>query len=142
MPVPSSATAVYGGSETRIIPDSRTRSLIVRTTREKDLQGIRSLLETLDVPEAKPEPAREAAPDSKPEIMTHILQLKHAKAARLAPLVEKFVAGPGEDHRLDAVIATDEKTNSLVVQAGREAWDQILRLIVVLDAVPSEDAKE
>jgi type II secretory pathway component GspD/PulD (secretin) len=143
-PVPSRTTAVYGGFETLIVSDSRTRSLIVRTSKEKDLQCIRSLLETLDAPEAKPEPepAKGAAPDSKPEVTTRILQLKHVKAAGIAPLVEKFVVGPDENRRLDAVITTDEKTNSLVVQAGREAWDEILRLILVLDAAPSEDAKK
>ena len=55
-PVPPGVRGVPGGGGegTRIVPDARSRTLIVRTTRPEDLETIDAILKEIDVPAPAP----------------------------------------------------------------------------------------
>jgi len=48
--------AASGGDATRIVPDTRSHSIIVRTTRPEDLETIEAILKEIDVSAQVPEP--------------------------------------------------------------------------------------
>jgi general secretion pathway protein D len=128
----------------KIIPDSRTNSLIVIATRE-DMEAAEDLIAKLDVP----------TPEGRGQI--HVYYLAHANAEELAKVltaqateIARTTAGrearrtgapqagrrpgtPGGTTPAGITITADKPTNSLVITASPEAYAVLKEIIQKLD---------
>ena len=134
---PDLATAQRG--EVRIMTDDRTNSLIVMAARSQ-LTDIRGLVRKLDVPIVGGG-------------RIHVYYLKHADAEELSKTITGLVSGtsgrggPGKTgaapQALRSVVSplvegkisvnADAATNSLVIQASKEAFETLVQVIEQLD---------
>ncbi|MDP6987463.1 MAG: secretin N-terminal domain-containing protein, partial [Phycisphaerales bacterium] len=110
-------------------PDERTNTLIVATS-SRSFAMLDEILASLD------------SPLSVDFQEIHLLQLKHATAARMAAVVQRMM-----DARLDRLrsvepetaelqrvtVMTDERTNSLIIAAGQDAFEVAQQLVAELD---------
>ena len=125
----------------RIITDDRTNSLLVLAARSQ-LQGIRDLVRQLDVPVIG-------------SGRVHVYYLKHSDAEELSQTLnsllsgQRSVAGPGRSGAAGAqpqalrstitelaegvTVTADPATNSLVIQASKEAYETLVSVIEQLD---------
>ncbi len=116
-----------GVSLARIIPEERTNSLIV-VANPQDTERIKKLVSQLDKP----------APRGKERIQVYYL--KNADAEDLAkiltstPLLKK---GKGEKRGIgeEISIVADKSTNSLIISASPQDYEEILKVIEKLDVV-------
>ena len=121
-----------------IIPDERSNALVVSTT-SRSFAVLEQLLATLDT---------RIPPDIR-EIK--MVQLEHASAARIAPLVQRMMDARVERIRevqpetadLEKVlVVSDERTNSIVVAAGNDTFETVRRLVRDLDEAPVSEHGE
>ncbi|HEX68033.1 MAG TPA: type II secretion system protein GspD [bacterium] len=109
----------------RIIPDERTNSLIVVASLQ-DMERIKKLVEKLDVP----------APRGKERIQVYYLQ--NADAEELAkvlsstPLIKKK-GEKGVPFKEEISILADKATNSLIISASPQDYEEIEKVIKKLD---------
>ncbi len=110
-------------------PDERTNTLIV-TTSNRSFAMLDEILATLD------------SPLSVDFQEIHLLPLEHATASRMAAIVQRMM-----DARLDRLrsvepetadlqrvtVMTDERTNSLIIAAGQDAYEVVQQLVSELD---------
>jgi len=137
----STASTGAGRTPIRIITDERTNSLLILATRNQ-LVNIRDLVRQLDVPVLGAG-------------RIHVYYLKHADAEELAQTVNSLLQGQsrtGTVGRTGAAaaapqtlrsaitelaegitITADPATNSLVMQASKEAYDTLASVIAALD---------
>lgn len=115
-----------------IIPDERTNAIVVSTTTRSFavLEHLLTILDTRIPPEIR-------------EIK--MVQLKHASAARIAPIIQKMMDARVERIRevqpemadLEKVLViADDRTNSIIVAAGNDTFETVRRLAVDLDEAP------
>jgi general secretion pathway protein D len=143
----SSAASLGGGLQTaqhgevRIITESRTNSLLILASRSQ-ISEIRDLIHKLDVP---------VVGGGK----IHVYYLKHADAQEMAKTLNDLVSGSGgrsggrtgkagaQPSALRSVVtplaegqirlSADPATNSLVIQASKEAYETLIQVIEKLD---------
>ncbi len=138
----TSATPTATRSPIRIITDERTNSLLVLASRSQ-LSDIRALVRQLDVPIVGGG-------------RIHVYYLRHADAEELTQTMNALLSGqsgapsPGRTGAAGAAapqalrsavtqlaegisITADAATNSLVIQASREAYDTLVEVIEQLD---------
>ena len=117
--------------EDRVVvqPDERTNTLVV-TTSGRSFSMLEAILESLDAP---------LSPDFQ-EI--HQVQLENATPSRMASIIQRMM-----DARLERIrrvdpetadlqrvtVMTDDRTNSLIIAAGQDAFEVVQRLITELD---------
>ena len=140
-PKPAATTGTSGGrAPIRIITDARTNSLLVLASRAQ-LVDIRSLVQQLDVPVVGGG-------------RIHVYYLKHSDAEELAQTMNSLLtgqsaggagrtgaAGAGAQPLRSAVtqlaedinVTADPATNSLVIQASKEAYETVIEVIEMLD---------
>ena len=140
-PKPAATTGASGGrAPIRIITDDRTNSLLVLASRSQ-LVDIRSLVRQLDVPVVGGG-------------RIHVYYLKHSDAEELAQTMNSLLtgqsaggagrtgaAGAGAQPLRSAVtqlaedisVTADPATNSLVIQASKEAYETVIEVIEMLD---------
>ncbi len=136
--VPQQAAVTGGGVSTsaKIISDERTNSLIVLATRS-DYDTIIKLVQKLDV----------EAPEGKGRI--NIYYLQNAVADEIVTVVQEFITGikqekeaaPGQPKlptETDIKIVADKATNSLIINADPEDYEQIKGVIQKLDIPRSQ----
>ncbi|MEZ4216695.1 MAG: type II secretion system secretin GspD [Myxococcota bacterium] len=132
------------GIRVRILPDTRTNSLIVLAPRQQ-IQDVRELVEKLDV--------RVSGAGT-----IHVYYLRHADAEELAQTLNSLLSGqsntstPGATGAAGApgagnpalrsvvtelaegiTVTADPGTNSLVIQASREGYETLVKVIEQLD---------
>lgn len=127
------AKAIRPEDRVRVLPDERTNSLIVSTS-GKSFAIVEELLRQLD---------REVPADLR-ELKT--IQLANASANRVAPLVQQLM-----DARLDRLrsvepraadlqrvtVLADERSNTLLVAGGADAFDVVKGVVEQLDSLES-----
>ncbi|MBL9141650.1 MAG: hypothetical protein JNK53_07270, partial [Phycisphaerae bacterium] len=125
--------AIRPEDRVRVLPDERTNSLIVSTS-SKSFAVVEELLKQLD---------KEIPVDLR-ELKT--LQLTNASANRVAPLVQQLM-----DARLDRLravepraadlqkvtVLSDERSNTLLIAGGADAFDVVKGLVQQLDSLES-----
>ena len=138
---PSAPGGAPGRNRVRIITDDRTNSLLVLAARSQ-LQGIRDLVRQLDVPVTG-------------SGRVHVYYLKHSDAEDLAQTLNALLsgqrsaptagrsggAGAAPAQLRSAVtelaegvtVTADPATNSLVIQASKQAYETLLSVIDQLD---------
>ena len=124
--------------QVELIPDERTNSLVVSTT-TRSFAIVEQLLDTLDV--RMPPELREI----------ELIEMANASAARVAPIIQRMMDARVERLRevqpenadLERVLViSDERTNSLVVAAGKDTFETVRRLARDLDDAPvAEDGE-
>ncbi len=123
------AGAIRDDDKVVVQPDDRTNALVVTTSR-RSFAVVEALLETLDAA---------VAPDLQ---AIQRIELTHASAVRVGSLVQQLMDARLERLRMTepetadlerAMIVADPRTNSLVVAAGREAFDVVRALVEDLD---------
>lgn len=130
------------GPEVTILPDERTNSLLVLASRQQ-LSDIRGLIEKLDIP-------------VRGQGRIQVFYLRHADAEELAETLNSLLgsgSGPGSRSSLPGAasnvaqslrsavtplaegvtITADAATNSLVIQASKEAYETLEQVIERLD---------
>ena len=119
----------------RIVADDRTNTLVVSTS-NRSFTILEELLKQLD---------REVPADLRE---LKVVELEHASASRLAPLVQQLM-----DSRLDRLravepraadlqkvtVLADEQSNSLLVSGGADAFDVIKGIVAQLDTLDRSD---
>ena len=119
----------------RMVADDRTNTLVVSTS-QRSFSVLEELLKQLD---------REIPADLRE---LKLLQLSHASATRLAPLIQQLM-----DSRLERVRASepraadlqkvtvlaDEQANALLVSGGADAFDVIKGIVAQLDTLERTD---
>lgn len=113
----NAVTTAFGDPTTRVT--AGTGNGVVVRAKEKAMAAIEQLLRTLD-----------EAPDRSQEMRTIICPLKHAKAAELAPVLQKAVPGLRECIPWTAA-------NSLLVTGAPKAIETARALVAELDAPSS-----
>jgi general secretion pathway protein D len=134
------SSSANSASPIRIITDDRTNSLLVLASRSQ-LGSIRSLIRQLDVPVVGGG-------------RIHVYYLRHADAEELTQTLNALLSGrasttPGRTGKAGVqpqalrstiselaqgiTVTADAATNSLVIQASREAYDTLLGVIEKLD---------
>jgi type II secretion system protein D len=123
------AKTIRAEDRVRVVPDERLNSLVVSTS-VRSFAVLDELLKSLD---------QKVTPDIR-EIRT--IDLKHASAPRLAVILQRMMdarvdrlkkASPETADLERATIASDERTNQLLVAAGADAFDVLQSLINDLD---------
>ncbi len=135
---PQQAAVTAGGVSTsaKIISDERTNSLIVLATRT-DYETIINLVRKLDV----------EAPEGKGRI--NIYYLQNAVAEEMVSVLQEFITGIKQDQKAgqgqaklptetDIKIVADKATNSLIINADPEDYEQIKGVIQKLDIPRSQ----
>ena len=136
----AAATTEGGRTPVRIITDDRTNSLLVLASRTQ-LADIRSLVRQLDVPVVGGG-------------RIHVYYLRHSDAEELAQTMNSLLTGQqgagagrtgaagGQPQALRSAITqlaegitvtADPATNSLVIQASKEAYETVIEVIELLD---------
>lgn len=133
----TSATVSGVSSSVRIISDERTNSLIVLATRN-DYETIINLVQKLDV----------RAPEGKGRV--NIYYLQNAVAEEIVAVLNEFITGIKADQQkgekgavrlpteTDIKIVADKATNSLIINADPEDYEQIKSVIEKLDTPRSQ----
>ncbi len=137
---PSTTTPAASLGKVRIITDSRTNSLILLASRGK-IDDIRAVIRTLDVP-------------VEGTGRIHVYYLKHADAEELSQTLNGLLTGQRQTGRSGAgakatgpqalraavtalaegiQLNADPATNSLVIQASKEAYETLKEVIERLD---------
>jgi general secretion pathway protein D len=137
-PAQRAATVSGVSSSAKIIPDERTNSLIVLATRS-EYENIISLVQKLDV----------EAPEGSGRI--NIYYLQNAVAEEIVAVINEFITGikaeqpgaaAGAAPRLptetDIKIVADRATNSLIINADPEDYEQIKLVVQKLDIPRSQ----
>ena len=120
----------------KIIPDERTNSLVVLAN-QQDTQEIRQLLSRLD----------QEAPKGKSQL--HVRYLEHARAEDLAKVLSGIVGGKAKAPQRpqqsqagaaleEVTITADKATNSLVITASPQEFNELEGVIQKLDMVRSQ----
>ncbi|NIP27049.1 MAG: LysM peptidoglycan-binding domain-containing protein [Phycisphaerae bacterium] len=122
----------------RIVPDPGHNKLIIHAS-PADIQLIEALIAELDVLAKRETAAFKAAPDTEYKqvpaddtTITHAIKLKYADCVRLEQILRELLS-----HR-QFRIATDERTNMLIVVGTESDIRQIMSLVAELD-VPGFD---
>jgi general secretion pathway protein D len=114
------------GQGTKVLPDTRTNSLIV-VGGEQSVETIRRLVAQLDV-------ERPTGVDN-----VHVTYLKNADANDVAPSLEAALAGMRLTDTVDArqpiQVTADSSTNSLIVVASPQDFAMISQIVEKLDIV-------
>ncbi len=123
------AKAIRAEDRVRVVPDERLNSIVVSTS-GRSFAVLEELLKSLD---------QRVSPDIR-EIRT--MDLVNASAPRLAAILQKMMdarvdrlkkASPETADLERATIASDERTNQLLIAAGADAFDVIRALVADLD---------
>ncbi len=114
------------GQSTRVLPDTRTNSLIV-VGGEQNVETIRRLVAQLDV-------ERPTGADN-----VHVTYLRNADANEVAPSLEAALAGMRLTDTVDArqpiQVTADASTNSLIIVASPQDFAMISQIVEKLDIV-------
>jgi type II secretion system protein D len=113
-----------------IAVDTRSNTLIISASPE-NLAVIREVIERID------------AEDYSLEGDIRLFTLRHARASNLAQTLQQFFnskrqgesQGQENQRRVPVTILPDDRTNTLLVTGGREAFEAVERLIAQLDSV-------
>jgi general secretion pathway protein D len=135
-PQQAAVTAGDVSTSARIISDERTNSLIILATRT-DYETIINLVRKLDV----------EAPEGKGRI--NIYYLQNAVAEEIVSVLQEFITGIKQDQKAapgqaklptetDIKIVADKATNSLIINADPEDYEQIKSVIQKLDIPRSQ----
>ena len=123
------AKTIRAEDRVRVLPDERLNSLVVSTS-PRSFAVVEELLKSLD---------QKVAPEIR-EIRT--VELKNASAPRLAAILQRMMdarvdrlkkASPETADLERATIAADERTNTLLVAAGADAFGVLKSLVADLD---------
>ncbi len=129
----STANAALQRHRPIIIPDVRVNALLVSANVE-DNQALDQLLQKLDQQYAE-------------EGDIKLYNLKHARASQLAQTLEQFFrakrtgesVGRENDRSIPVTILPDDRTNSLLVTGGKDAFEAIERMLSQLDSADVYD---
>src|SRR5216683_751977 len=123
-----------GGDRFSVVPDARTKKILLRSDNPGRIALLRSLIERLDVP------ARAIG-------STRVIYLKHAEATKLvevlrgmlsaAPAQTAAPGAPGAGGRpggaAPSLIQADEATNSIIINASDTVYNNLRLVIEQLD---------
>lgn len=123
------ANGQRGREAMAIAVDTRSNTLIVSASPE-NLAVIREVVERID------------AEDYSLEGDIRLFTLRHARASQLAQILQQFfnakrtgeAQGTENERRIPVTILADDRTNTLLVTGGKEAFDSVERMIAQLDS--------
>lgn len=127
------ATPIKTGLEAQFVADIRTNKLIVLTFPE-NFEQIEQVIKELD----------EELPEGTGNI--HIYQLKHTDAQKLAAALQSILSGqarprttarrgqlPAQLQTIPSRVVAEDQTNSLIIEAEKQAYEEIIRIVKQLD---------
>ncbi|MFB6357317.1 MAG: secretin N-terminal domain-containing protein, partial [bacterium] len=107
------------GGKVRILPDERQRAIVVAAESRKVFSSVKKVINELDREDAK-QPNR-----------THVYEVRNTKAG---PLSEKLNFLFKNSQNSEVRVTADEQTNSLIVSAPPDKFENIKKTITQLDS--------